>query len=78
MNDLRRIDRIQAQRILKKLDFYIQQKSPLRFAKRLSDSRLGMYRFRVGFYRIIFDTQSAGNLTKLVILYIGHRREIYK
>ena len=47
---------------------------PLRFAEKLSDSILGEYRFRIGDYRVIFDIK--GN--EIVILRVGHRREIYK
>ncbi len=47
---------------------------PLRFAEKLSDPILGEYRFRVGDYRVIFDIE--GN--EIVVLRVGHRREIYK
>jgi len=61
-------------RILKKLDFYSKQKDPLVFADFLIDSRLGRYRYRVGDYRIIFDLDN----DQLIILTLGHRREIYR
>jgi mRNA interferase RelE/StbE len=35
---------------------------------------LGEYRFRIGDYRVIFDIE--GN--EIVVLRVGHRREIYK
>ncbi|MDA8099685.1 MAG: type II toxin-antitoxin system RelE/ParE family toxin [Nitrospiraceae bacterium] len=41
---------------------------------RLTDPRIGTYRFRVGDYRIIFDVEGS----EIVILRVGHRREIYK
>jgi mRNA interferase RelE/StbE len=41
---------------------------------RLTDPRIGTYRFRVGDYRVIFDVE--GN--EIVVLRVGHRREIYK
>jgi len=46
----------------------------LKHARKLSDSRLGSYRFRVGDYRVIFDLE--GN--DLVILRVGHRKDIYR
>lgn len=61
-------------RILKKLKFYSFQKNPLKFAEKLKDYRFGNYRFRVGDYRIIFDTED----DKITILKVGHRKEIYK
>ncbi len=47
---------------------------PLRFAEKLTDPILGEYRFRVGDYRVVFDIQ--GN--EIVVLRVGHRREVYK
>jgi mRNA interferase RelE/StbE len=43
-------------------------------AESLTDSSLGSYRFRVGDYRIIFDIEGQD----IVVLRIGHRRELYK
>lgn len=50
------------------------EKDPLRHAERLIDSDLGSYRFRIGDYRVVFDLEGE----EIVILRIGHRREIYK
>ena len=47
---------------------------PLGYAKRLTNAELGTYRFRVGDYRIIFDLVA----DKIVVLRVGHRRDIYK
>ena len=35
-------------RIVEKLNFYISQGQPLRFAEKLTDSRFGQWRFRIG------------------------------
>ncbi|PIU83448.1 MAG: hypothetical protein COS68_03990 [Elusimicrobia bacterium CG06_land_8_20_14_3_00_38_11] len=35
---------------------------------------MGMYRFRVGDYRVIFDVDK----NNIVILRIGHRKKIYR
>ena len=61
-------------RIIKKLDFYCQQKNLLRFADFLIDYHLGDHRFRVGDYRVVFDIEGE----VIIILIVGHRREIYK
>lgn len=47
--------------------------SPLDFARKMVDSELGTYRFRVGDYRIIFDIEDAN----IVVLRVGHHRDIY-
>ncbi|MBU4224159.1 type II toxin-antitoxin system RelE/ParE family toxin [Patescibacteria group bacterium] len=62
------------ERILKKLQFYSLQENPLTFAEKLKDQRFGEYRFRIGDYRILFDVKK--NI--LLILKVGHRKEIYK
>ena len=41
---------------------------------KLTDPRIGTYRFRVGDYRVIFDVKGS----EIVIIRVGHRREIYK
>jgi mRNA interferase RelE/StbE len=43
-------------------------------ARKLISHRIGAYRFRIGDYRIIFDIDGEN----IVILRIGHRRDIYK
>lgn len=61
-------------RILEKLKFYSLQENPLRFAEKLKDQRFGEYRFRIGDYRALFDLKSR----KIIILKVGHRRDIYR
>ena len=60
-------------RINGKLDFYISQRAPLEFSEKLTDSKFGQWRYRVGDYRILFDI----NGDKIIILKIGHRKNIY-
>ena len=50
------------------------QANPFLHSDKLSDPAIGTYRFRVGDYRVIFDIE--GN--DIVVLRVGHRREIYK
>lgn len=71
---LEKLDRQIAERIVKKLDFWMESGDPLRFAENLTNSELGEYRFRVGDYRIIFDVEGEN----IVVLVVKHRREIYK
>jgi mRNA interferase RelE/StbE len=72
IKDLKRIDEKIKQRIGNTLLRY--SKDPLKYAEKLTDPRLGTYRFRIGEYRIIFDLES----TDLVVLRIGHRKDIYR
>ena len=72
--ELRRLNRAIQDRIRRKLRFYASQTNPLNFAKLVKDFRFGNWRFRIGDYRIIFDIEK----DKIVVLKIGHRKDIYK
>ena len=48
--------------------------APLNYARRMIDTSLGTYRFRIGDYRVIFDIEG----DKIIVLRVGHWREIYK
>jgi mRNA interferase RelE/StbE len=50
------------------------QEDPLKYSEKITDSKLGSYRYRVGDYRVIFDLEGED----IVILRIGHRRAIYR
>ena len=47
---------------------------PLGYAKALTNSSLGSYRFRIGDYRVIFDLVDE----EIAVLRVGHRKEIYR
>lgn len=61
-------------RIVKKLDHFVSSGIPLKFAERLVDYEIGEYRFRIGDYRVIFDMEEE----TIVVLTLGHRKNIYK
>lgn len=77
IKDLRILERDVAKRILKKINFYVLQENPLKFAKALKNHSLGHYRYRVGDYRVLFDVNHNGAITILTILKIKHRKDIY-
>lgn len=70
--DLAKLNNDEKQRIKSKLIEYSE--NPLFFAKKLSNFKLGNYRFRIGDYRVICDIEE--NI--IIILRVGHRKEIYK
>lgn len=47
---------------------------PMRYARKLSNPKIGTFRFRIGDYRIIFDIKDE----EIIILRIGHRSKIYR
>jgi mRNA interferase RelE/StbE len=73
-----------AERDLKKLDPQVQNRirdrliefsdNPLFYARKLANSKIGDYRFRVGDYRISFDFDG----DDIYIVRIGHRKDIYR
>lgn len=46
---------------------------PFKYSKKLANPDLGQYRARFGNYRIIFDIAQSN----LIVLRIGHRKDIY-
>jgi len=70
--DILRLEQNAKQRIGKALKKYGQD--PLRHASKLTDPALGTYRFRIGDYRVIFDIEE----NEIVILRVGHRKDIYR
>ena len=74
LKDLRKLPKDIQRRIINKIDYFVGSGVPLSFTENLVNFEIGQYRFRVGDYRIIFDLEGE----KLIILTLGHRREIYK
>jgi mRNA interferase RelE/StbE len=74
VRDLQKLSNEMVARIIKKMDYFVASGRPLEFAEPLSNFSIGDYRFRVGDYRIIFDVEDE----TIVVLAVGHRREIYK
>jgi len=72
LKDLEKIDAETKTRIGNKLKILIND--PLGNSRKLSNPLIGIFRFRVGDYRIIFDMEKEN----IIILRIGHRKDIYK
>lgn len=70
--DIKKLDPATKNRIGKAL--LKLQENPLLYSDKLSDPSIGTYRFRIGDYRVIFDIEG----TDIVVLRIGHRKEIYR
>ncbi len=76
LRELKKLSKPIQKRILNKLDFYLKSDDPLKFAEPLKDKTLGEFRFRIGDWRVIFDVNSKNNM--IIILVIGHRKDIYR
>ena len=64
-------------RILKKLTFFENSENPLRFAKKLQNFE-NVFRFHIGDYRVLVKPKNKRELVILLILKVGHRREVYE
>lgn len=72
VKDIRKLDTVAKKRLKKALEKFSLR--PFYYAKKLSDAKIGEFRYRVGDYRIIFDIKDKN----IIILRIGHRRDIYQ
>ena len=74
---LKKLDRSTAQTLLRYLNLLlVEAEHPMQRGKALTANLTGLWRYRVGDYRLICDIQD-GELVVLV-LQIGHRREVYR
>jgi len=76
-NQLRKLDRQIARRILDHLDDKIASlDNPRSRGKALSGPLGELWRYRVGDYRVICEIQD--NVMRILVVEAGHRRQIYK
>ncbi|MEO0091488.1 MAG: type II toxin-antitoxin system RelE/ParE family toxin [candidate division WOR-3 bacterium] len=72
IRDLTNINSDVKSRLASKLKEYATD--PMQYARKLIDPKIGTYRFRIGDYRVIFDIDKEN----IVVLRIGHRKDIYR
>lgn len=70
--DIRALDPVAQKRLRKKLLELAED--PISRSKKLVNSEMGSYRYRVGDYRVVFDISGH----TICVLRVGHRREIYR
>ena len=71
-SDLRRLDKPTARRLLERLERVLSQDPHAGTA--LRGEFHGLFRYRVGSYRIVYAKTSDG----VLILRIGHRKDVYR
>jgi mRNA interferase RelE/StbE len=77
LKDLRALDRLAARRIATFLDERVAASTnPRATGKALTGALKGLWRYRVGEYRLICDVQD--HRIVVLVLRIGHRRQIYR
>mgnify|MGYP003558441381 CR=1 FL=1 len=75
---LESLDSTLAKRLYTKIGHYTSEANPLTSAKPLTGKLQGLYRYRVGNYRVIFSYDKGGNIVVLTILIIDHRKDVYR
>jgi mRNA interferase RelE/StbE len=71
-----RLDNTIKRRIVSLLDDIAQMENPRHQGKALTGKYKGLWRYRVGDYRLICKIQD--NEVTILVLNIGHRKKIYK
>lgn len=74
VKDLKKLPKNIQKKLLAKLEFFLASETPLSFSRPLINSEIGQYRFRIGYYRVVFDVLD----DKIIVLTLGHRRDIYR
>lgn len=74
--DLDRLDRQDAQRIIRKLRWFAAQPNPLQFAVRLTQPAIGDFRFRIGDLRALAVVDVRKH--RILVLAIGNRSDVYR
>ena len=77
-SDLQELDIIDSRRVVTKLKYFIAQPDPIKYSKPLKGVYKGLFRFRIGNYRAVFNKDPKGNITVLTIIQIQHRKDIYQ
>lgn len=75
--DLQKLEKIQSKKIVLTILKNTKNK-PLDKAKALTGIFQGLYRYRIGDYRAVFDYDDKGVLTIITILRIKHRKDVYR
>ena len=75
-SDLRGLVSATQMRLLDKLEWIGENAELIQHQTLQGDEWKGCYKYRVGDYRIIYRMEHPP--TKLIVLKVGHRREVYK
>jgi mRNA interferase RelE/StbE len=76
-NQLKKLDKPVAARILNYMDERVAKpEDPRTLGKALSGPLGTLWRYRIGDYCVICDIQ--GGAARILVLQIGHRREVYR
>ncbi len=72
LKDINNLTQDVKKRIASKIKEY--SNDPIYYSRKLTDPKIGTYRFRIEDYRVIFDIEDE----TIIVLRVGHRKDIYK
>ena len=76
LKDAKKLDKSARQRIVNYLEERVLvARSPYQFGKPLKGNKLGLWRYRVGDYRILCQIED--NRLVVLVVAVGHRKDIY-
>ena len=75
VRDLARLDKPDARRVVERISWLASNHDTIRL-EALSGNLAGLYKLRVGDYRVIYEMLDAEQI--LLVHAIGHRRDIYR
>jgi len=75
LEDLSELDRADAKRIVKKVESHLV-KDPLALGKPLVGNLRGLYRYRIGDYRVLYQVIKEEIVIEVVA--VGHRKDVYE
>lgn len=73
---MQKMDRQVAKRITVKLKEIAQLENPRMMGKALSDNKAGLWRYRVGNYRIVCSIED--EILLILVVDVAHRSKVYK
>jgi mRNA interferase RelE/StbE len=76
--DLKRLDHQDVSCVLVKIEENTQLPDPLVRAKALTGNLTGLYRYRVGDYRVVFAVTQDNIIAIYTVLTIKHRKDVYR
>jgi mRNA interferase RelE/StbE len=74
--DIKRLDPVRQTRILDKLEWMGQNAQFLRHQALQGQEWVGCFKYRIGDYRVIYQMDPSAE--ELVVLKVGHRRDMYR
>jgi mRNA interferase RelE/StbE len=74
-HDILRLDRTVQNRMLNRIEWIGENAELMRHQAMKGDEWRGCFKYRIGDYRIIYQLDQS--IPKLIVLKVGHRREVY-